>query len=301
MPDDHSHVRQVRVSRETVRTAAISAVIVLSILGALGVGFFVKEAHRLRAERLAQENELLTREVHDIRAKLASMEGWMDRLARMDRQYRLVAGLTPIDKDVQLAGVGGPGTETLQSNELWRTNPELGEMTFSTAYDLNALIRRAQLLASSWEQATDSLTRTQDRWLRTPSIQPVDGYISSSFSHSRWHPILNRPRPHEGIDITALPGAPIIAAAAGRVVYAGWRGQYGRMIEIDHGYGVVTRYAHASKVLVERGDAVERGEKIAEVGQTGLAKGPHLHYEVLVDGRPVDPRRYILNGNAIPE
>lgn len=292
-----------RVSRETVRAAVGGAVILLLILSALAIGFFVKEAHRLRAERLARENALLTREVEDIQGRLASFEGLMDELADRDRQYRLVAGLEPLDREVQLAGIGGPGMETLQSNPLWQVDAGLGELTHATAYELNELIRRARLLASSWGHATDSLTLQHDRWTKTPSIQPTSGYISSVFSHRRWHPILQQARPHEGIDISAPGGTPIMAAATGRVVFAGWRGQYGRMVEIDHGYGVVTRYAHASEIEegIRRGVRVERGQKIAEVGETGLAAGPHLHYEVLVDDRPVDPRDYIVSAEAIPD
>jgi murein DD-endopeptidase MepM/ murein hydrolase activator NlpD len=110
----------------------------------------------------------------------------------------------------------------------------------------------------------------------------------------RSHPILHVARPHEGIDITAPAGTPIEAPGAGVVVKAGWEGGYGNTVELDHGYGIVTRYAHASRLAVRKGQRVERGDVIAYVGRTGLAVGPHLHYEVHVNGRPVNPLRYIL-------
>jgi murein DD-endopeptidase MepM/ murein hydrolase activator NlpD len=114
------------------------------------------------------------------------------------------------------------------------------------------------------------------------------------------HPLLHRVRPHEGIDISAPRGTPILATADGRVSFVGQRGDYGLMVEIDHGHGIVTRYAHASRTHVRRGQRVERGDKIAEVGATGLALGTHLHYEVRIHGRPVNPMTYILEGEVAP-
>jgi murein DD-endopeptidase MepM/ murein hydrolase activator NlpD len=110
----------------------------------------------------------------------------------------------------------------------------------------------------------------------------------------RMHPILHIDRPHEGIDVVAPAGTPIEAPAAGRVVNAGWESGYGNTVTIDHGFGVVTKYAHASRLLVRTGQYVKRGERIALVGNTGLATGPHLHYEVHVNGKPVDPLRYVM-------
>ena len=133
----------------------------------------------------------------------------------------------------------------------------------------------------------------------TPSIQPTEGTIVSSFMASRWHPILERARPHLGLDIVAPTGTPVHSAAKGRVVYAGRRGDFGNMVEIDHGYGRVTRYAHMSRTLVRLGQTVTRGQVIGQVGMTGLAVGPHLHYEVLIDGKPANPRSFIFNSEVI--
>jgi murein DD-endopeptidase MepM/ murein hydrolase activator NlpD len=99
----------------------------------------------------------------------------------------------------------------------------------------------------------------------------------------------------------ARTGEPILAAARGRVGFVGSQGDYGLMVALSHGRGVETRYAHASRLLVRNGQVVERGDTIALVGRTGLAVAPHLHYEVLIDGRPANPERYILNLDAIPD
>jgi murein DD-endopeptidase MepM/ murein hydrolase activator NlpD len=123
---------------------------------------------------------------------------------------------------------------------------------------------------------------------------PTSGWLSSAFSSMRTHPVLHIARPHEGIDVTAPAGTPIEAPATGTVIKAGWENGYGNMVEIDHGYGIITLYAHASRLGVQRGQRVQRGQVIGFVGRSGLAVGPHLHYEVHVNGHPVNPLRYIL-------
>jgi murein DD-endopeptidase MepM/ murein hydrolase activator NlpD len=108
------------------------------------------------------------------------------------------------------------------------------------------------------------------------------------------HPIHNRPLPHEGVDIAANKGTPIFAAAKGRVIRAQWVTGYGLTVEIDHGYGYTTLYGHASKLLVRRGQQVGRGDVIAQVGATGIATAPNLHYEVRVNGQPQNPANFII-------
>ena len=125
-------------------------------------------------------------------------------------------------------------------------------------------------------------------------ILPVIGKITSGFAQSRWHPILNLFRPHEGVDISAPRGTNITAPADGRVTFVGRRLGDGLVVELDHGGGVVTLYAHCQRALVTKGDYVAAGAVIAKVGSSGLATGPHVHFEVMVNGRHVDPLRYFL-------
>lgn len=122
-----------------------------------------------------------------------------------------------------------------------------------------------------------------------PSIMPSSGYLSSLFGN-RPHPVLGVTRQHRGVDIAAPTGRPILAPAEGTVRFAGNKdGGYGYTVEIDHGYGYLTRFAHASRLLVTPGERVQRGQLIALVGATGRTTGPHLHYEVEVHGNRVDP------------
>jgi murein DD-endopeptidase MepM/ murein hydrolase activator NlpD len=117
---------------------------------------------------------------------------------------------------------------------------------------------------------------------------PVAGRVTSGFGE-RFHPILHRMRMHDGVDLAAAWGTPILAAADGRVASAGWRGGYGRAVEIVHAGGIETLYGHMSRIAAQPGEAVRQGQVIGYVGASGLATGPHLHYEVHKDGRLVNP------------
>jgi murein DD-endopeptidase MepM/ murein hydrolase activator NlpD len=155
--------------------------------------------------------------------------------------------------------------------------------------EIDALVLNARSLASNWGVTVVKLQARAERLAAIPSLRPVSGYISSGFSGSRWHPILNRARPHGGIDIAAPLGTRVLAAGTGRVKRVGNFGEFGLLIEISHGNGYVTRYAHLSRAAVVRGQRVERASKIGEVGESGLAIGPHLHYEVLLNGQKSNP------------
>ena len=297
VPDDHTGVKQYRLSSRGLRTGLITVGVVVVALVSLSAGFFVRENQRLEAKRLAQANEILLGQLKDFRSDMEALETSLGQLSQRDEEYRLLANLEPLDEDVKLAGVGGPGTRTVEETPLWRVDRSLAELTFGTNEELNALIRRAQVLATSWREATDAMETQVDIWERTPSIMPTDGYLSSPFSRNRMHPILNIRRPHKGIDIAARRGTPVVAAARGTVRFAGnTGGDYGYMVDIDHGRGVVTRYAHLAKnsVVVHRGETVERWQKIAEVGSTGLVTSPSVHYEVVVNGRAQDPDHFVL-------
>lgn len=302
IPNDQSRgLRSLNFSQKTAQRA-IGAFLFLALsLGALGIGFFVKQNHHLRAERLARENDLLAADLNSLREQITGLDQAISALAEQDEKFRVIAGLPEISEDVHQVGVGGPGTRTIQDLPLSTLNPELGAKVFAATYDVEALNRRAGLLSSSMGEAIQALQSNIERLQATPTIAPSSGHLSSLFSRNRRHPVLRITRPHEGIDISAPVGEPILAPARGRVSFAGTKsGGFGLTVELEHDFGHVTRFAHASRLLVRVGDWVERGEPIAEVGATGLVTGPHLHYEVEVNGRPVDPLNYIL-ADAIPD
>ena len=125
-----------------------------------------------------------------------------------------------------------------------------------------------------------------------------DASVSSPFGY-RSDPFLGRPALHPGVDLVQPFGSDIRATAAGRVTHAGWMGGYGNMVEIDHGNGLATRYGHMSEIAVQEGDEVGFGKVLGKIGSTGRSTGPHLHYEVRVDGEPVDPERFLNAREAL--
>ncbi len=291
--DEDTPVKQYTLSTRGLRALMGAAGFVVAVLAVLAGYLVLDGAARVEAQRLKASNTTLTEELVSVHDRLAELEGTLDQLADKDARYRSLAGLEPIDPEIMEVGVGGPG---LGSPDSYLPGVDAGasETAFALSYDLNALERRARLLGESLDEARDSLQAHHDLLESTPSILPTAGWLSSRFSRSRMHPVHNRPLPHEGVDISATKGTPIFAAAKGRVVRAGWVTGYGLTVEIDHGYGYNTLYGHASKLLVRRGDQVQRGDVIAQVGSTGITTAPNLHYEVRVNGQPQNPANFIL-------
>lgn len=299
VPHDNERVRSFQVSGKSIRNAVSAVLMCALLLGSFSIAFFMKQGEHVQNASLRKQNELLAAEVDEMRTQMEQLDSSIATLTEKDERLRVVAGLPEIDNDVRRVGVGGPGT-TGASAALTRLNPAVGAKVESGQQDLGALLRRAALLRSSMDEATAQLQRNRDRMASVPTILPANGHLSSLFSGSRYHPVLRVSRPHKGIDIAARVGEPILAAAKGRVTFSGNRGNgYGNMVEIDHGHGFITRYAHASRLHVRTGQTVDRGFRIADVGATGLVSGPHLHYEVEQNGRQVDPMNFVI-GDALP-
>jgi murein DD-endopeptidase MepM/ murein hydrolase activator NlpD len=287
-PPGASASKVFEVSQAVLRVAGgISLALGLAAI-ILGYSTFSRTLHLTHTSAVERENTALSTEIAKLTGRIDSLSDTLDAIGMRDDRIRLLANLEPIDPQVQLAGIGGP--ERARPEPASPAAREAAKVTV----DLNALIRRANLLAASFKEAAESLASNRDRLSAMPSIMPTRGWLSSAFSAMRAHPILHINRPHEGIDVAAPMGAPIEAPASGTVVSAGWVTGYGNVVEINHGYGIITRFAHASQLLVRAGQHVVRGERVALVGSTGLATGPHLHYEVHVNGKPVDPLRYVL-------
>jgi murein DD-endopeptidase MepM/ murein hydrolase activator NlpD len=292
VPQGSSATKIIEVSQTALKLVVSLAVAGAMLVLLLGYATVRRSLNLVRTDRVERENQALAADLEQMQGRLTTLNLTISALEQQDSKLRLLANLDPIDPQVYAAGIGGPRMVDPFAPAPDALQQRAGEVRIS----LNALIRRAHLLQSSFREAADSLTMHAERLAATPSIMPTSGWLSSAFSRMRNHPILHEARPHEGIDVTAPMGAPIEAPANGTVIDTGWEAGYGNMVVIDHGYGIVTKFAHISRILVKKGDRVNRGELIAQVGNTGLSTGPHLHYEVHVNGRPVDPRRYILPG-----
>ncbi len=295
---EDTSVRQFSLSTRALRVLLAVVVLSVVVMGGLGVSAVLDGGARLRERRLASQNQALTTQIAQFQTRVAHLEKTVNGLSEKDAQVRILAGLDSIDPEVMQAGIGGPGLGSVRSYPLWSVDSAAAKKLYAVSYDLSALERRARLLSASLAEATDSLAVHRDLMNATPSILPTNGWLSSPFSKARLHPILDQVLPHEGIDLAAPKGTPIFAAADGEVIKAGWYGGYGLTVEISHGFGYTTLYGHASKLLVKVGQKVQRGDVIAQVGSTGLSTAAHLHYEVIVNGTPVNPANFIFPGSV---
>lgn len=292
VPHGSGQSRSVVVTRPALRIMLGSVLAIPLATLVLAYTTVSKSVDLARLQRLDRQNRFLAEQLQSTRQMVTELTDTMAIIVKRDLQVRVLAGLEPTDPEVQLAGIGGPRPRTELGPDL--AEEPLGQSALAARADVSTLIRRANLLAKSFDQALDSIAERTDRMQRTPSIMPTAGWVSSAYMAARIHPIHGELRAHEGIDLSAPMGSPIAASAGGLVVDAGSEMGYGLMVTLDHGYGLVTRYAHCSKILVRVGQRVKRGETIALVGNTGISTGPHLHYEVLRGGRHQDPRTFIF-------
>ena len=236
-------------------------------------------------DRYMRDNlDAMAQKVGEMQAKLVKLEAMGDRVSGL-------AGLKPDELKTlrpaaaAAAGKGGPFVPARRPSleELQRTVSGLDEV--------------ADWQADLFTFSESRLFQARLEALRVPSALPVDGPVGSGFGF-RSDPFSGRAALHTGLDFPAEPGTPIVASAGGVVVAADWHAEYGLTVELDHGNGLVTRYAHCQKALVKPGQLVRRGQVIAEVGSTGRSTGPHLHFEVLVEGVPQDPARFLAAGTS---
>jgi len=225
--------------------------------------------------RLITENNILNQKLNAYAAAIDSFRQFLSFTEQMDNRLRSAVNLQLVPADVRKMGVGGYQPPTVA--------PEVDE-----------LLRRATFARQSLLEIDQAVASQQEKIRHLPSIWPVQGWVTSGFGY-RQSPFSGKQEFHEGMDIVAPPGTPIVAAADGRVIFAGWRAGYGRTVEIDHGWGIHTFYAHCQTLRVNVGKQVRRGEVIATVGASGLTTGNHLHYGVMVNGKWVNPAQYILN------
>lgn len=237
----------------------------------------------------AQENERLQAYMRDhfgtIAAKVGELQARMLRVDALGERLTTLAGLKPQDFSFdRVPGRGGAESTSQPSAEL--SMKDLGTALDKLARELEDRTDKLRVLESV-------LTEDNAKRQLVPTGMPTEsGFYSSNFGW-RIDPFTGLNAFHEGIDFSADEGTTILAAAGGVVVYAAFNVQYGNMIEIDHGNDMVTRYAHASKLLVKVGDVVLRGSKIAEVGNTGRSTGAHLHFEVRHRGAALNPARFL--------
>ena len=290
-PDTCKYER-VKVTKGAVVLDAILSFSVV-LIAALGVAvIYTTYLDSPREVTLRRDNEkmlfryqMLDKEMHSIQQVLATLQD------RDDHIYRTIYEQEPIPASIRNAGIGG--AERYQ--ELVEKNLEHGEYLLASLTNFNQLKRQMYIQTKSHDELF-SLAKNQHLLLASmPAITPISlkqSYLSSGFG-LRYHPIHKVRKLHTGIDFGARVGTPIYATGAGKVtkVSTSYYG-YGKQIEIDHGFGLKTKYAHLSEFDVKVGQRVKRGERIAYSGNTGTSSGPHLHYEVHKNRKKVNPIHY---------
>ncbi len=243
------------------------------------------EINQLRETAMTQKQE-----IQRFAMRVEEFENQMARLEKFDKKLRIITALENGDGRNDNFGVGGPSSP----EDFGKASEKYSQGLLNQLdEDLGHLSGRAKGQEVSFHEL-DAFFKDQSSLLTsTPSIWPTKGWVTSGFGY-RVSPFTGMREMHEGLDIATHMDAPVVAPANGVVINTSSDNGYGNLVEIDHGYGITTKYGHNSKLLVHRGERVKRGQVIARVGSTGRSTGPHSHYEVLLHGVPVNPYRYIL-------
>ncbi|OGW11389.1 MAG: hypothetical protein A2W77_08145 [Nitrospinae bacterium RIFCSPLOWO2_12_39_16] len=294
IPDISGKLRRFSISEKSAKIL-LSVFILITFTSAFLFYRHIKLSKEvIELEGLRKETREQRLQIQQFVQKVKDFEHQMARLDRFDRKLRVITSLegngTPTS--VQKWGVGGIDdreTDAYTSILPFEGKNIIGELN----KDIDELNNQARSQEISFQELDEFFKEQESLLSSTPSIWPVKGWVTSGFGY-RLSPFTDRKEVHEGIDVATRMNAQVISPADGIVVRAGKDLSYGNILEIDHGYGVVTRYGHNAKILVNMGDKVKRGQAIAQVGNTGRSTGPHLHYEVIMNGVPVNPFRYIL-------
>jgi murein DD-endopeptidase MepM/ murein hydrolase activator NlpD len=247
----------------------------------------VIELDRLKRQNTSQRTQLqwFAVQINDLKDNLSSLNAF-------DRKLRIIANLQSPAPYNRLSGMGGSQGDERPLSSIF--NKEHDKLIKEMRSNVLRLKEDAKLQEESLHELKEYIQGKQILLAYTPAIWPTRGWLTSRFGY-RVSPFTGLREFHHGIDIGTRMGTPIIAPADGVVTRVGMEGGYGKMVTIDHGYGCTTRYGHISKTMVQVGTRIKRGQMIATVGNTGRSTGPHLHYEVHVNGLPVNPKRYILD------
>ncbi|WP_448519291.1 M23 family metallopeptidase [Rhodoflexus sp.] len=245
-------------------------------------------ALRQENEELLLKYEILARDMQQTANMLASLR------ERDDKIYRMILEADPIPDEIRNGGIGG----TERYKELFAEGLKREELIVANFRKLDQLRRQAYVQSKSYDELNKLYKEREERIAAMPAIRPVaekDGAMFISGYGMRMHPIYKVYKFHSGCDFSAPTGTPVYATGDGKVRMADYDGGYGKCIEIDHGYGYVTKYAHLSAYSVKVGQKVKRGQIIGKVGSTGTSVSPHLHYEVIKKGQKVNPIAYFAN------
>lgn len=321
--NDSGETKKIVLPASWLRGAILIAGILILAFTAAFVDYIGLLAQTLENKRLLAENAQLTKQFQVVEGKVQALETSLERVKTFTTKLRLITNIEGEDRSLKLSmGATPPANQPVEEfdqpmsersdvAELEKQDHEFGQKApvaeesgdlavedhrdyASLAIRIDKSIKESQLREQSVLDLWESLSERQSLLNSTPNIRPAKGWFTSRFGY-RVSPFTGRATLHAGLDIAAAPGSPVHATADGIVTFAGYDEGYGKMVTIDHGYGVSTRFGHNSQIYVQVGQKVSRWDVIASVGNTGRSTGPHVHYEVRVNGIPRDPALYILD------
>jgi murein DD-endopeptidase MepM/ murein hydrolase activator NlpD len=277
------------------------SIILLLFLSLIYIGFdyYTLKSNSLNNNCLSnqitkQKNEIYSQreQIQNFAKTITELKEQVKNLYIFENRVRVIADIGKAENSSGLIGVGGiPNTELDYNLEPdVKHNNLIREMHEQIQQTNIAVLNQTQ----DFKELIKALRKKKNILASTPSIKPVHGWISSVFGY-RVSPFTGLKEFHSGLDIANKKGTKIIATANGRVSYAGKKLLIGNLVAIDHGHGIVTKFGHLNKILVKYGQKVKRGDVIGLMGNTGRSTGPHVHYEVRINGTPVNPAKYILN------
>jgi len=291
-----SSVKQLTISTAFLR---IFALVCLITLGIFGYDYYLLKIGSIQAQNSeitisSQSDEIVRqrKQIQGFAEEIADLKAELIELNNFEKKIRVIANIEKTDGQDALFGIGGSIPEDLD------TQIPLTQRHNSLLRDMHEQVDQLHMASVNQGQGFVSLFKflkdQQNLLASTPAVRPCQGWTTSRFGY-RKSPFTGRREFHKGYDIANRKGTPIIATADGVVSYTGPKGLLGNMVMIDHGHGMVTRFGHLYKIVVKRGQTIKRGDTIALMGNTGRSTGPHVHYEVHLNGIPVNPEKYILN------
>lgn len=308
IPDDARGTKQVTVPRLTLRLFSIFGILLSAGVGYLTLDYLQLCQIRSSYNEIASENEglkgearILMQNLGEVKRVLKRVEDYTAKLGEITASkvstVKKETGIGPLSAEeyaVHQASLERRQTSRSTANFL-PAGINFNQLTFKPVFASLAVIGSdAQKHAFDLQHLLSTLSQQKSLLAAIPSITPVNGWITSGYG-SRISPFTGDQKAHLGLDIAAPVGTPILAPADGVVIFSGKKDGYGNFVMIAHGYGIVSRYGHSQQNMVQPGQRVRRGEQIATVGMTGRTTGPHLHYEVWIDGKSQNPRKFILS------
>jgi murein DD-endopeptidase MepM/ murein hydrolase activator NlpD len=307
VPERAGTPKRYRIARAWIRAGIAVAIVFAGGLGVATYHYVTVVDTARQAAALREENLRLRADLRLVEEKVAHFTASLERVERMDAKLRMLTQVSDPERNLAIGPVSANeaqgAIDEQRSSPVDRSNPvlPLGVDALTTDTDIELLHTKLDNLAADARREEASLAELQEYFedqktllAAMPSIWPTHGWVTSGFG-TRADPFTGDRAMHKGLDIANEEGTKVHVTADGTVVFAGRHGAYGNVLVVDHGFGVNTRYGHLSEIFVKVGDRVHRGQTVAAIGNTGRSTGPHLHYEVRVNGIAQDPRKFILD------